>query len=349
MGKFFHRIRSGVPFLSLFTCILVSVALVTMSGCASDKHKIDLEEIDYQIDIMRLEMDLFSADIDSINVEISRLEDMYGNFFSIFNNLIIRIGSSGSPAYPQHLIRFLTDFDIYRLQSEVKRVFPDLEKTGSELESGFRHYIHYFPGKPVPGVYTFVSGFNQSIVTADNIVAIGLDKYLGRDHKFYAELNLPLYQRLNMHPSRIPSDCMAGWAMSEYEFDDVEGNLLSHMIYHGKILYYTDLMLPHQHDTLKTGFTSNQLDWCRNNERQVWTYLVENKLLFSTDTRTIARFINHGPFTTDFSRESPARVAVWVGWQIVRSYMSRNKDVSLQELMLETDYQKILNSARYRP
>ena len=108
-------------------------------------------------------------------------------------------------------------------------------------------------------------------------------------------------------------------------------------------------MLPQQHDTLKTGFSLSQLEWCRRNEIMMWTYLVENKLLFSTDMRTIGRFINAGPFTRDFSRESPSRAAVWLGWQIVRSYMNRNRDVTLEELMLDNDYQGLLNLARYRP
>jgi hypothetical protein len=37
-----------------------------------------------------------------------------------------------------------------------------------------------------------------------------------------------------------------------------------------------------------------------------------------------------------------------VGLQIVRSYM-KNNEVTLAELMKETDSQKILNKSKYRP
>ncbi|MFP4365464.1 MAG: hypothetical protein ACLFQA_00085 [Bacteroidales bacterium] len=323
--------------------------LVSMPGCSSEHKQADVEHIDLEIDIKRLEKDLFEIDIDSISHEINTIENKYGDFFDIFNNLIIRIGSHSSPAYEENLKSFLTDFDIYRLYNEVETVFPGIETTEKEIETGFRYFLNYFPDYPIPQIYTFISGFNQSVVTADSILAFGLDKYLGRDHRFYSELQLPVFRRKNMYPEKIPSDCMIGWAMTEFEFDEKDENLLGNMIYHGKMLYFADLVLPHQHDTLKVGFTNDELEWCRNNETNMWTYLVENKLLFSTDALTIGQFINEGPFTRGFSRESPARAAVWLGWQIVDSYMERNSHVNPEELMLDADYQRILNSARYKP
>ncbi len=333
----------------LLVKIFLFPALFSVHSCGSPGNKIDIEGIDIDVSIMRLEKDLFDMSLESLPEELTGVERKYGDFFEIFNHRIIRIGSSRSSSYYQHLRRFLTDFDIYRIHSEVERLFPDLGELEEALEEGFRHYIYYFPGYQVPQIYTYISGFNQSIVVADSILAIGLDKYLGSGHKFYAEMQLPLYQRSSMNPSNISPDCMISWAMTEFEFDNSNENLLSHMIYHGKFLYLANALLPGKHDTLTTGFSLPQLEWCINNEVQMWTYLVENRLLFSSDAGTIGRFINSGPFTSEFSRESPARAVVWLGWQIVKSYMSRHKDISMEELMLDTDYQGILNRARYRP
>jgi len=319
------------------------------SSCTSSGSKVDLEGLDPGIEIMRLDRDLFKIDIDSIPQQLPELSDKYGEFFDIFNHMIIRIGDPGSPSYQLHLKRFLTDFDIYRVHTEVEKVFPDLSEIESELDNAYRHYMFYFPEYPVPKVYTYISGFNQSVVTAEGIMGIGLDKYLGHDHFMYSELQLPVYQRHKMHPLKIPSDCIISWAMTEFEFDDSEGNLLSHLVYQGKLLFFANAMLPGQHDTLKTGISRSGLEWCKENEARMWTYLVENKLLFSTDAMAIGRFINEGPFTSEFSRDAPAKAAVWLGWQIVRSYMNRHKEVSLEELMLDNDYQGILNRARYRP
>lgn len=358
-----NKLLSGSKERSLLLFRLVNILLIiglfSIKSCGTSGIKIDIDELDPDISIMRLEKDLFAMDIDSIPQQLPALVEKYGDFFELFSQHIIRIGNPRSSAFQQHLIRFLTDFDIYRIHLEIQRLYPDLDKLEKELEKGFKHYMFYFPGYQIPQIYTYLSGFNQSVVVADSILAVGLDKYLGAGHKFYAEMQLPYFQRVNMYPEKIPSDCMISWAMSEFEFDngdsdgngdgDGDDNLLSHIIYHGKFMYFANAVLPHQHDTLKTGFSLSQLEWCRNNETQMWTYLVENRLLFSTDAGTIGRFINKGPFTSDFSRESPARAAVWLGCQIIESYMNRHKEVSLKELMIDTDYQGILNRARYRP
>jgi hypothetical protein len=323
--------------------------LTVLASCTSADRRVNLGGLDPGVEILRLDIDLFEIDVDSIPQQLPLIRERYGEFFDIFNNMIIRAGDPYSPAYSQHLKRFLTDFDIYRIYSETHRVFQDLTEIEAELDEAFRHYMHYFPGYTVPRLYTYISGFNQSVVTAEGIMGIGLDNYLGSDHFFYSELQLPNYQRYNMHPAKISSDCMIAWAKTEFEFDAVDDNLLSHVIYHGKLMFFSDAMFPDLHDTLKTGFSLSHLEWCRRNEVRMWTYLVENKLLFSTDARTISRFINNGPFTSEFTRDSPARAAVWLGWQIVKSYMSRHKDLSLEDLMLDNDYQGILNGARYRP
>jgi len=81
----------------------------------------------------------------------------------------------------------------------------------------------------------------------------------------------------------------------------------------------------------------------------MWATLIENKFLFSTDRFTIDKFILEGPFTKDFGRESPGRAAVWIGFRIVGAYMANNADVTLQQLMDDTDYMKILNQSTYNP
>jgi len=81
----------------------------------------------------------------------------------------------------------------------------------------------------------------------------------------------------------------------------------------------------------------------------MWNYLVENKLLFSTKQMDIVRYITDGPTTTVFPQESPARTGVWLGRQIIRSYMRHNPGVSLPQLMANNDYQQILNASVYTP
>ena len=246
------------------------------------------------------------------------------------------------------LYSFVSDTLIRELETNVAENIDTIQLR-KNLEFAFRHYKYYFPEKEIPIVYTCISGLNQSVVTAEKLIGISLDKYLGVNSRFYKQLGLPVYKRRNMHPEKIVPDAIYAWAVTEWPKSDNANNLLSQMIHEGKMLYFMDAMLPEISDTLKIGFTKKQLDYCRKNEASMWTFMAEQKLLFSTDRMSIKRFIDDGPYTTPFTDQSPARTGAWLGWQIVRSYMNQNKDVELVDLMNNTDFQVILNQSGYRP
>ena len=98
------------------------------------------------------------------------------------------------------------------------------------------------------------------------------------------------------------------------------------------------------------GFTTDQMKFCRNNEDQMWQYLIENDLLFSTDQFIISKLTGEAPFTSYFTNESPGRAGVWIGFRIVEAYMMKNpQDNGLKDLMNETDVQLMLEKAKYNP
>ena len=103
-------------------------------------------------------------------------------------------------------------------------------------------------------------------------------------------------------------------------------------------------------DNYKIGFTSDEITWCRRNESNMWAYFIENELLYSSDPLIINRFINDGPFTAPFHHDSPARAALWVGWQIIRAYMNQNPDNTPADLLLtKLHAREILSASRYKP
>ena len=331
-------------------CLLLSAILLTgLSGCRKQQYYTDITGIETRIRIKRFEQDLFALEIDSIASFLPGMYNKYGGFFDLFNYRIISIGGANQPTYPDYLKTFLTDYLNYQVYQETMTVFPDLSDLEHEMEDGCRRYRVHFSGEPVPEVYSFVSRFNQSIVTAENILGIGLDNYLGAENEYYARLGKYSYQTMNMHPGKILSDCFLGWGMTEFGYNDSVDNLLSNMIYHGKMTYFTKWMLPEHPDSLIMGFTGDQMMFCRNNEATMWEHLVEYKLLFESDRLVIQKFTGYGPFTGDFTRESPARAAVWLGWRIIESFARRNPGISLADIMQEEDYQKILTLSHYNP
>ena len=89
--------------------------------------------------------------------------------------------------------------------------------------------------------------------------------------------------------------------------------------------------------------------FCLNNEDQMWDYLLKNDLLFSSDQFTIRKLVGEAPFTSYFTSESPGRAAAWIGFRIIESFMDKNREVPLSEMMLMNDVQAILDGARYDP
>jgi hypothetical protein len=328
--------------------ILLFLFTLLMAGCNKDPFRVDITDIRADISISRFEKDLFSADPSKLEENIPVWKKEYGIFFQHFS-YILKLGPVDDPGFADRLRQFVTDRTNFTVYEKTLQIFPDMESFEKDISLAFRHYRYYFSDKPIPRIVTYISGFNQSAITDDSLLAVGLDKYLGSGEEIYRKIGVYNYLLTNMHPGKMVSDCILFWGETEFPYNDSINNLLTNMLYRGRLLYFTSAMIPGEPDTLKWGFTERNLGFCKANEKSMWAYLVEKKLLFSTDRFTIDKFILEGPFTSDFGRESPGRAAVWLGYRIVSDYMSKNSDVTLQDLMEERDYMRILNLSAYNP
>lgn len=329
--------------------ILLILLATFLSSCKEKRKTPDIGNIRVDLKVLRFEHDLFDTDFEKIADSISFFKKKYGEFFEIFNYKIIKIGSYQNPAYPELLKSFVTDYNINQVRKSVNISFKNIDTIKMKLIDAFKYFRFYFPHQPMPIIITYISGFNQSIVTSDTILGISLDKYLGSKCEFYRRLGLPYYMHYNMNKDRIPVDCIRAWGMTQFSLNDSATNLLANMIYQGKIIYFTKTLLPSEPDSLIIGMTKSQLIWCKKYEESMWTTMVENKLLFKSDYFTINKFIGEGPFTKDFGRKSPAKAAVWLGWRIINAYMDRHPEINLQQLMKDNDFFKILRLSKYKP
>lgn len=335
--------------------ILLFVAIALLGSVAAfflirhdNPLKVNLRSVDYELEIKRFDQALFDTSGTSLDVHVKTLQKDYPVFFDMFCLQIIRISAEGDKDFYDFFHAFLTDYTVTKAFQAADTVFENMDAFTKVLEGGLKHYAYYFPEKEQPEVITFISGFNHSIVTDAGILGIGLDKYLGGDHELYELLEIPHYARRNMTPRQIPVDAMWAYANMEFPFEDSTGYMIYSMIHHGKIMYFLDAMYPGMPDSVKMGYSAKDIAYCRNFEKEMWTYLVEEEILFETNYLEIRKFTGDAPFTAAFGKTSPGRSGIWLGWQIVRSYM-RHNNLSLPELMLDTDYQKILNKSKYLP
>jgi hypothetical protein len=301
------------------------------------------------MEVGRLDRDLFTVTNENIYMAVPALQKKYGSFFTLYNKEILAIGNSNDSLYAGYLLTFLGDSMVSNARRKSDSLFHGFQPYAKQLELAFKHYRYYYPRNPIPTVYTYLSGFNLPVVTMPQAVGISLDNYLGSNCKFYFQLGIPAYKRQNMEPQKLVYDAMYGFISQQFEYNGKTENLISKMIHQGKLLYLMDALVPDGPDSLKIGYTSVQLDWCKTNETEMWGYLVEKKMLFSGDRMELVRFINPAPFTTPFGQKSPGRTGVWIGWQIVKSYMKKNPQTKVQDLMKENDYHKILNESGYSP
>jgi hypothetical protein len=320
-------------------------------SCKRNYYNVDTSDIKVNINIKRLEKDLFSINPDRIIDTIGYLKEKYDGFLQLFS-YIINTGDVNDPSFGDFLVRFCTDRQNNEVYAMTIKQFPDLNRVERGLEDAFRHYLYYFPGRNIPSVYSCITGFNSSIITGDSILGIGLDRYLGADCRYYQQLEIYNYISARMTGDYIVPDCLYGWGKTEWDFGSVnykEDNVLAEMLHEGKLKYFEKCMMPDIPDSVIFGFTQNQMNFCINNESRMWTYLVEKDMVFSTDRFLIRKLTGEAPFTSYFTNESPGRSAIWLGFRIVESYMMKNREVSLASLMTNADIQSILEKARYNP
>jgi gliding motility-associated lipoprotein GldB len=325
-------------------CAFIYIFLL-INSCTRNPQQVDVSGVAAEVRAERFDQDLFLWGGENI----SQLKNKYGTFFDLFCFKLTQLGTPDTTQLKARLKDFISDADLKEIFSASEKIVHDFTPVDRQLTDAFKHYKYYFPQKIIPKVITFISGFNYGIVAADSSLGIGLDMYLGSDSKYYPALQFPHYKIKRMSKEYIPVDCMRAWGQSEWEQDAEQNDFLSQMIYYGKIFYFLDAMMPDAADTLKTGFTAAQLKWCDANEKNTWSFFIDQKLLFSVDQNQIAKFLNDGPTTSGFPKESPGAAAQWIGWKMVQSYMRNNPSETLNQLMNNHDYRKILNDSKYKP
>lgn len=235
------------------------------------------------------------------------------------------------------------------LLDEIDVAFGDFEQEKASLELLYRHIRYYFPNQPLPKVVTVSSDvdYNNRVILADTLLLLGLDNYLGKEHRFYSGIDR--YIAEGFDKKYLVADVAAAFAKKVIP-PPSDRTFLAQMIYYGKELYLKKRLLTLVPDEDVIGYAASDYEWAQANEEQIWRYFVERELLYSTDRKLGPRFLEPAPFSKFrlmLDNESPGRIGRYMGWQIVEAY-ARNNDVSLKQL-LKTPGKTIFEQANYKP
>lgn len=337
--------------------ILLNIVLIIslLTSCNGNEHVIDTSGIKIDLKLKRFEQDLFNCKSSN---DILKLKTKYPSFYPIFTNDIMVIRQPETVTSEQdvavELYRYITHRDPDSLYKIAQSKFGDFSPYFKEIEEANRYIVHYFPEEKLSNVITFISAFEFASIYDEEAhnFCIGLDMYLGRNFEVYKLLNpqsFPKYRVDRFEPYHIVPNCIQSFLNYKIP-ESSHSTFIEQAIYEGKKMYTMDLILPKTPDSLKISYLRGQIEWNIAQEKNIWAYLIENEILFSSDKNDFQQhFFNDGPFTTPFGNESSPRAGVWVGWQIVKSYMKKHPEVTLKDLIANKDHNKIFQESGYKP
>ena len=328
----------------LFSFISLSFVLVS---CNNNRFKINVKNNPVKVDIKRIDKQIISMDTSQVLSVLNALSAEYPEFYENYVD-VWEMEASDTLEICGLFREFLSDSLQRAVHADVLKTFGDVSDIEDKISKGYTYIKHYFPEIKLPDIYFFVGGFNRSLIAGSDFLAIGTDLYLGRDYSLYKSLTYD-YLTYNMDPEGIPVDIISTVITRAYRFDPDKDRLIDNILYRGKMLYLLSTFMPDETKQNIIGYSSEQWDWSEAHEKQIWARMIEQKHLFSSELPLVRKYINDAPFTAPISQDSPGRLGTWIGWQIVESYMNKNKDVSLRQLLEMNDYQKLLEASGYRP
>ena len=309
------------------------IVLCCLFSCSNKKkNEIDISKINVNFSVKRYDVDFYNATKETL----PKVKNKYPYFFPIeFTDSLA--------------LARINDEDEQELFVETQKIYKDFSSKETQLKSLFKHVKYYNPKFKSPDIITMLSNidYKSRVIYADSLMLISLDVYLGKNHLFYTDY--PKYIKENNTKQHVVVD-VANAIIEKQIYPSNKRRFIDKMIYEGKKMYLLDLYLPNVSNQEKIGYSKDKLDWAAYNEEQTWMYFIDRKLLFSTDTKLNQRFLDDAPFSKFYMEQdnlSPGKIGVWLGWQIVKSYMEHN-DVSLQEL-LKLDEDIIFQKSKYKP
>lgn len=316
--------------------------LLTIS-CQNARHTPDISGIELPpVSILRYEQDLFTLHPDSLQEGLKKLAAKYPLF----------IGDQwDNPIGILQMQNYLNDPLIQEAYLESAKVFPGLQKTESALHLAFRYLKYHFPEWNPPDVYAYISGYDveNGVFTAGQALVIPLDNYLGKDYKAYRQVRIPQYITQRMSEEYLVPDIIRTIVMEQLPPFQTGESLAEQMVATGKLLYLMQTLLPDTPPHLLIGYSAEQYRWCLENEKEIWGFMVNQKILFSKDKSITGKFMNEAPSTQGFPEGSPGRTGHFLGWQMVKKYMDAHPDITPGELAAINDNQKIFDQSGYKP
>lgn len=324
--------------------VAIALLLFMLQGCSQAKpiYHVEVDEAT-PISIARFETTLHEFAHTPDTARQHAIADSVGVFWGVYAQGILSL--SDAPYFTQGLQQFLSDSAIMRLYGDVNATFTSLAREEEELSWMLSRYKAIFPDMPLPQVQTHISGLGNAIVTVGELISISLDCFLGEEYELYPSrynrYELPHHNRSHIVPA------VAGALLNNAVEPQQGERLLDAMIYEGKKLFLLSALLDTDDEARLMAYSPEQVAWCNNNEANIWSAIVEQNHLYSSDNITVRKYIQPAPFTATLTSDAPGRVGCWVGWRIYRQYVEKSALTPAEVAMDDTPAQEVLRISGY--
>lgn len=307
---------------------IILVSIICVYGCADGNNYTPVK-------IERFDKDLIiSLDSSSDKVSKDLFINKYSDLINIYCNRVLRCSTANDTVNDPlgNISIIYKNGDFRKLYDDTEKEFKELSETENELTIGFGRYSEIFPDKTIPVIYSHVSGFAQSVITSDSLISIALDNYLGEDYAGYKGVFYD-YQLKDRSKSRIAPDVMRAWLYTEFPDKRENKTLADRMIYEGAVLYTLQKLLPDRTVFDLLNYNNDRIKWSKENEKNIWQFILKSNHLYSTDAVVSAKYINNAPYNMFLGKEAPGELGRWIGYKIVSGYIDNTNDGELRKLL----------------
>jgi len=305
-------------------------------SCGNNPLDVDVSSIKSEVKFVQVDSILFSSSAkDRIKFNKS--------FLSSFNELYrftyekgLKINTKVDSTFSNQVNQFYKDPYIKELEIELKKSFVDLSNEKNQIQDALKHLMYHFPKAKQPKHIVFFNAlFSYNAIATNDDVGVGLEWYLGHSNKVIKKLpaqNVYEYMKQGMERKFMVRDIIFQWVYAHIQAP-TDAKFAEDMVSWGKLLYCIEAAMPTAEKAIIARYPAEKYKWAEENEKQIWSYFVDQKLLFKSDEMLKLGYFNEAPQTAGLPKESPDRLGQFIGWKMVRKYMESHSDLSLDQLL----------------
>ena len=339
-----HKVSKA---LRLVTIFLFFVSFFLFTSCKDNKEKCAFIPDTKNISV-DLKFESFSDSLAGITSK-KQLVNFLGRNPIMRDNLFRRQEYPNDSVFVNTLYKRFLNPHIDTLRMEVSRVFGDEQGLKEEFIQAYKNLKYYYPNVRIPKIQTTLTGLDNDLIVSDSLIIISLDFFLGPEAKYRPNMYdylLRQYVKENV----VPTVMLLYGIDSKYNHTNpADKTVLADMITYGKAYYFAKQMVPCTADSVFIWYTAEEIEGSRKNQDLIWARFIEDQILYSNSHMIKQKYLGERPKTIEVGERCPGRIAQWVGWEIVKSYMNSHENVSLQQLMEHQNADDLFKESKYKP